>query len=105
MRDRRIYADLNKWAEVDGQFRAILTTRGTHQDLQKYGLTLEEGLLLDFWMDDGDTEGNPDPLHFQGIVHYDETRSCWVANVNPDAIHHASDQKSIKQEAEPALAA
>lgn len=102
MSDQRVYADLNKWEEVEGQFRVILTTRGTSEDLQKHGITLEEGQVLDFWMDDGDANGNPDPLHFPGEVHYDEQKSRWVADVNPDAIYHASEREAMRQE--PALA-
>ncbi len=102
MSDQRVYADLNKWEEVEGQFRVILTTRGTFQDLQKYGITLAEGLVLDFWMDDGDADGNPDALYFRGAVHYDEREIRWVAAVNPDEVSHASEQKSTRQE--PALA-
>lgn len=99
----QIYADLNKWEEVEGQFRVILTTRGTHEDLQKHGLTLKEGMTLDFWTDDGDAEGNSDPLYFQGVVTYDPKANCWTAAVNPEAIHHASEEKS-SQKAEPVFA-
>lgn len=102
MSDQRVYADLNKWEEVKGQFRVILTTLGTRQDLQKHGITLEEGLVLDFWMDDGDADGNPDALYFRGAVHYDEQESRWIAFVNPDDVYHASEQKAMRQE--PALA-
>jgi len=103
MKVERVYADLNKWEEVGGQFRVILTTRGTHEDLQKHGIRLEEGLVLDLWMDDGDGAGNPDPLYFQGTIHYDELKDYWVADVNPDEVRHASEQENVRQKAEPAL--
>ncbi len=96
MKNQRVYADLNKWEEVNKQFRVILTTRGTHQDLQRYGITLEEGLTLDFWMDDGDANGNPDPLYFQGIVHYDEDAQHWVAVVVREEIRNASELRGAE---------
>lgn len=97
MKDQRVYADLNKWEEVNGQFQVILTTHGTHQDLQRYGITLEEGLTLDFWMDDGDSSGNPDPLYFQGIVRYDGDAQHWVALVIREKIRNASEMKGAEE--------
>ncbi len=99
MENQRVYADLNKWEEVNKQFRVILTTRGTHQDLQRYGITLEEGLTLDFWMDDGDVNGNPDPLYFQGIVHYNEDAQHWVAVVVREEIRNASELRGAEDNA------
>ncbi len=93
MKDQRIYADLNKREEVNGQFRVILTTQGTHRDLQHYGITPEEGRVVDFWMDDEDADGNSDPLHFQGILHYDEDAQHWVAAVVREEIRSASVSK------------
>ena len=90
MGNSRVYADLNKWEEVDGQFRVILTARGTQEDLKKYNITLEEGLVLDFWMDDEDDGGSPDPLYFHGVVHYAESRQQWVAVVVRKNIRNAS---------------
>jgi len=107
MDTQRIYADLNKWEEVNGDFRVILTTLGTRQDLQKYGITLEEGLRLTFWMDDGDDAGNLDPLYFDGVVHYDESTQNWVAVVDPENIRNASEtnkQTVSLAASEPALA-
>lgn len=97
MTDQRVYADLNKWEEVNGQFWVILTTRGTHQDLQRYGITPEEGLTLDFWMDDEDADGSPDPLYFQGVLHYDEATQHWVAVVVREEIRTASEQSKLNQ--------
>ena len=94
MGSQRIYSDLNKWEEVNGEFRVILTTMGTHQDLRKYGISLKEGLALDFWMDNGDDEGNLDPLYFNGIVHYDASGQNWVAVVDHENIHNASELKT-----------
>lgn len=91
MSSQRVYADLNKWEEVDGDFRVILTTMGTQQDLRKYGIALKEGLALSFWMDDGDDEGNLDPLYFDGILHYNEESQNWVAVVDRKSICNASE--------------
>lgn len=92
MNTPRIYADLNKWEQVNGQHWVILTTQGTHKDLEKYGIALREGLSLSFWMDDADDDGNFDPLHFEGVIHYDKNAAHWVAVVDWDAIHNASEE-------------
>jgi len=91
MDNLKIYADLNKWKEIDGQFRVLLTARGTQQDLQRYNVFLEDGGVLDFWMDDEDADGNPDPLYFQGELCYDTTAHRWVAVVNRKNIRNASE--------------
>ena len=97
MKDQRVYADLNKWEEVNGQFRVILTTLGTYNDLQRFNITLKEGLVLDFWMDDEDADGNPDPLYFQGTAHYDEDAQHWVAAVLRDEVRPASELNQRNQ--------
>ncbi len=90
----RVYADLNKWEEVNGEFRVILTTMGTHQDLRKYGIAPKEGIALGFWMDDGDDQGRLDPLYFDGILRYDESAQHWVAVVDRSKVRNASERRS-----------
>ena len=91
----RIYADLMKWGGIRGSARGvILTCRGTHEDLQKHDIQFEEGKTYSFWTDDGDDEGNFDPLYFDGIVEYDHKAGYWVAWVDWEAIIHASATKS-----------
>jgi len=81
-----IYADLNK----SGSGAVILTTIGTHRDLEKYGIALEEDLALTFYMDDSDENGDPDNLIFSGIVHFDEVNQHWVAKIDWDQIKRES---------------
>ncbi len=97
MKDQRVYADLNKWEEVNGEFRVILTTLGTHKDLQRLGITLEEGLVLDFQMDDEDANGSPDPLYFQGTIRFDEDARHWVAVIVREDIRSASELSKRNQ--------
>jgi hypothetical protein len=90
----RIYADLMKSGGSRGSARGvILTCRGTHEDLHKHDIQFEEGKTYSFWMDDGDDEGKSDPLYFDGIVEYDHKAGHWVAWVNWETIHSASDKK------------
>jgi hypothetical protein len=75
----RVYADLNGgWRQGD-QYTFSLNSRATEADLQRLGLSPAPGLLVDFWTDDGDEQGNPDPLLFQGVVQFDEDRKQWIA--------------------------
>lgn len=97
MKDQRVYTDLNKWEEVNGQFRVILTTRGTHEDLQRYGIALEEGLVLNFWMNDEDADGSPDPLYFTRTVRYDEDTQQCLAVVVREEVCNASELGKLNQ--------
>lgn len=99
----RIYADLMKWEEVDGQRRVILTTQGTWRDLQRHGIKLKEGQQMDFWMDDADDNGNIDPLHFHGILHYGENAKHWIAAIDRATIHNASEENKSYRETVHAL--
>jgi hypothetical protein len=94
MNKKRIYADPQKTA---GRGRLALTCRGTKNDLERYGLELVEGLTVAFWMDDADERGNLDPLHFEGVVHFDATAGYWVAEVREDSYRNASRQEAYER--------
>lgn len=85
----RIYADFQN---LDDANRLRLTCAGTLQDLERHGLQLEEGLLLTFYSDDADDQGQPDELRVEGLVHYDADGHCWVAAIDWAAIRHASEE-------------
>lgn len=87
----RVYVDLNGGGRVGDTFIVPLNCRGTANDLQKRHLMLHEGLWLDFWMDDGDEEGNPDPLLFAGSVHWLEDEGQWVARIDWNGFQNASE--------------
>ena len=84
----RIYADFQK---VDDRGRLILTCQGTLQDLAHHGIELREGLVLTFYSDDADDQGNPDELVVEGLVEYDGNAHHWTAAIDWQAIKHASD--------------
>jgi len=84
----RIQVDLMK---TDEHRRVVLSTIGTRRDLERYGIVLEEGLLLHLYTDDADEEGKPDNILVDGIAHYDQDRERWVATIDWDAIGHESD--------------
>ncbi|MBI3302423.1 MAG: hypothetical protein HYZ72_10170 [Deltaproteobacteria bacterium] len=87
----RIYADFQN---LDDANRLRLTCAGTLQDLQRHGIHLREGLVLTFYTDDADDQGQPDELRVEGVVHYDEEGQCWVATVDWAALRHASEESS-----------
>ena len=85
----RIYADFNN---LDANNHLRLTCRGTHDDLQRAGIELHDGLILTLYMDDADDAGRPDELRIEGVVRFNENENCWVAAVDWSALRHASDE-------------
>lgn len=92
MQIARIYADFHN---LDDENRLCLTCAGTNDDLARQGITLQEGQILTFWMDDADDRGRPDELLIEGVVHFDEDKQRWVASVDWTALRHASDDKAL----------
>jgi hypothetical protein len=86
----RIYADFHN---LDGSNQLRLTCAGTKEDLVRQCIALHEGLIATFYMDDADDRGEPDELRTEGVVHYDERESIWVASVDWSAVRHASDEQ------------
>ncbi len=87
----RIYADFQN---VDETNRLRLTCTGTHQDIERHGIQLHEGLDLTFYSDDADNHGQPDELRVEGVVHDDAEENCWVATIDWAAIRHASEERA-----------
>ena len=83
-----IYADFMK---SDATNRLVLTCLGTQKDLEKYGVSLKDGLTLVFYNDDEDTEGKRDDLLVKGVVEYDSVNERWVAIIDWNAIKNASE--------------
>jgi hypothetical protein len=85
----RIYADFNN---LDDKNRIKLTLVGTQADLARFGIQLQEGMTLTFYMDDADDEGRPDDILVEGVVYYNNQEKCWVAEAKWDALRNASDK-------------
>jgi hypothetical protein len=85
----RVYADFQN---IDDANRLRLTCTGTRQDLAHHGIQLHEGLVLTFYSDDADEQGQSDELRVEGRVHYDLEGRCWVASIDWAAIRHASEE-------------
>lgn len=83
-----ICADINKY---DDRRRILLTTVGTLHDLDRFKITLVDGLRLVFYSDDADEYGRPDNLVFEGTVEFDEARNRWVASIDWTNFRHMSD--------------
>jgi hypothetical protein len=67
-------------------------TVGTFEDLRADGITPAEGMSIRFWCDDGDSDGNDDPLLFEGTIHYDSHLRKWYALIDEKTYRHASDE-------------
>ncbi|MBI3468033.1 MAG: hypothetical protein HY000_33925 [Planctomycetes bacterium] len=94
----KVYADFHN-ADAKGRLR--LNCAGTVQDLARQQIQLREGLMLTLYADDADEQGHPDELRVEGKVTYSEEERCWVAVIDCDDIHHASDE--VGQEARGAV--
>jgi hypothetical protein len=87
MSHQRVYADFQN---LDDSNRLRLTCAGTMNDLTRQSIELREGLVLTFYMDDADDQGDADELRTDGVVHYDQEDCSWVASVDWSALRHAS---------------
>ena len=87
----RIYADLNGGGRIEDKYIVPLNSSATMEDLHLLGYTLSPGLTIDFWTDDGDDDGNLDPLLFQGVIQFEENTQRWVAVAQWNEFHHASE--------------
>ena len=96
----RIYADLNGGHRDGGVYVVRLDSRATEGDLQKQGVHVREGLRLDFWADDGDEDGNPDPLLFKETLRLDSDLHQWVAVAAWDGFQPASEVRQAHETAE-----
>jgi hypothetical protein len=85
----RVYADFQNLNDAN---RLRLTCAGTHRDLDRQGIRLQEGLVLTLYTDDADDHGRPDEMRAEGVVHYDDVERCWVAAIDWDSLRHASDE-------------
>ena len=85
----RVYADFQNF---DDAHRLRMTCAGTAQDLERLGLQLREGLSLTLYTDDEDDDGRPDEMRADGVVRYDGEQGCWVAEIDWNAIRHASEE-------------
>jgi hypothetical protein len=98
MLERKIYADFQN---LDDFNRLRLTCAGTQQDLERQSIELNEGMVLTFYMDDADDQGEADELRTEGVVHYDERESIWVASVDWSSVRHASDEEEPSRSEDP----
>lgn len=87
----KVYADFQN---LDDENRLRLTCAGTVRDLTRHHITLHEGLVLTFYMDDADDRGNLDELRAQGTVKFNQAENCWVAAIDWSALRHASDEET-----------
>jgi hypothetical protein len=91
----RIYADFNGIERGGEEDWLLLDGRGTLDDLNRIGLEFQEGEEALFYDDDEDDEGNPDDIQAEGVMKY-HAKYKWVAVIEWDKIHHASDRSADK---------
>ena len=79
---QRVWADFNR----TGNGRLELTLPQTLADLREQQIDLRDGLRLTFWDHDAADDGSALHLEADGTVYFDETRACWAARYDPDAV-------------------
>lgn len=89
MKTPKIYADFHN---CDSQGRVRLNSVGTLEDLACQQVQLREGLAVSLYADDANEFGQPDELRVEGTVAYSKDESCWVAVIDWNAVHHASEE-------------
>jgi hypothetical protein len=90
----RVYADFQN---LDDENRLRLTCAGTRQDLERQAIQLREGMHLTLYADDATDDGHPDELLADGVVHFNEAEKCWVAQIDWQAVRHASDEAKLQR--------
>lgn len=91
-----VYADFNKWqGNDDGKFVLVLTTLGTRVSFKLANVEPIEGLAVRFWTDDGDTDGNFDPLVAEGVLHQDPDDGLWVGICERETIMNVSETPQV----------
>lgn len=99
----RAYVDLNAGWPTESHYVFPINSRATETDLRALGFSLTPGVVADFWTDDRDGEGNPDPLLFQGVIEFNEDVQKWVGVADLNGFRNASELKNAGVQ-EPALA-
>ena len=62
-------------------------TAGSFRDLDRLGIILQDGMILQFYTDDLDEVGEPAYLCCEGGVFYDASHEIWYANVDTATFH------------------
>src|SRR5947209_19624429 len=62
--------------------RHYLRQEGTKRDLLRLGITLAEGMILDFYDHDADNDGTRNDLHFRGTAHFDNDLGEWFVVID-----------------------
>ncbi len=92
----RVYADLNGSHRDADSYVLFLNSVKTEVDFRKFAIQPREGLVVDFWTEDGDDEGRPDPLLFTAMLHHDLKTERWYAVAEWDGFRHASEAPETK---------
>ena len=83
-----VFCDFNAAMTED----CFLLTRGSYDDLERLGLTVEQaaGIRFTFYTGDADEDGNSDDLLADGIVVRHE-KFGWVAQIEMSTFRHRSE--------------
>lgn len=86
---QRIWVDFMK---TDDDRRLRLTARGTLEDLDRLGVQLQEGVILQVYGDDLNDAGDRDDLLAEGIVERNVADGTWVLAIDWTAVRHRSQE-------------
>jgi len=83
----RIYADFNGIVTAQPS-KVALDTRGTREDLERHGLTFQEGLRVLFYDHDATEQRDPDDLFGVGVISWDEHWG-WVGVIEGELLNES----------------
>lgn len=101
----RLFHDFNNISDspVEGMVSAPLVCRGTHEDLQKFGLTLSDGMKVLLYQADIGPEDTPDFLEVAATIRYDKRQKCFCADFIHDDLMYQTERKKkeVNKQSEP----
>ena len=86
----RVLVDFNEYDRVS---KEIPISCRSIEAIERAGIAVREGLLLELYSADLDDEGNPADLVVEGRIRFDAAADLWVACVNPATFRHVVHRK------------
>lgn len=92
MKQPRLQVDFN---EYDRASREIPVPPPSVQALERAGLAIRDGLLVQLYSPDLDDAGKPADLVVEGRLRFDAEVGLWTACVNPETFRHQAPREQV----------
>jgi hypothetical protein len=81
----RVQVDFNEYDRVS---REIPIPHASMEAIERTGIAIRDGLVLQLYSPDLDDDGNPADLVVEGRLRFDQRARLWMACVNPATFRH-----------------